>query len=489
MRQVKDPQLQFGETPIDQIRFDPRSRDDIPQLLRGLQYIYLTPDIRAEVFRILEEMAAKQADTRNGRPGMELWKVLVMGTLRLNLNWDYDRLLDQVNHHQLIREMLGHGLLDDGEKYKLQTLKDNVGLLTVETLDRINQAVVKAGHVVLKKNGAEGLDCRCDSFVVETDVHYPTDINLLWDAMRKVVELTAAAAADAGLPGWRKSKHLLRKLKRMFRRAQQAKRSTSSDPGKKAKQDEVIRAAHEAYLRMARDLYERAMETVVLLQSLEMEEGLEEISRFAAHAQRQMDQVGRRVLKGEVIPHGEKVFSVFEEHTEWISKGKAGVPVELGLRVCVVEDRYRFILHHRVMRKETDDQVAVPMVEEARARFPELRSCSFDKGFHSPGNQAALKEMLERVVLPRKGKLSREAREAESEKGFVRARRRHSAVESAINALEVHGLDRCPDHGIERFEKYVALAVLARNVQRLGAVLIERDRQRAKRLDGRRKIA
>lgn len=441
------------------------------------------------MFRILEEMAAKRADSGNGRPGMELWKILVMGTLRLNLDWDYDRLLDRVNYHRLIRQMLGHGLLDDDREYKLQTLKDNVGLLTVETLDKINQVVVKAGHTVLKKNGGDGLDCRCDSFVVETDVHYPTDINLLWDAMRKVVELTAAAAEAAGVGGWRKSKHLLRELKRLFRRAQQAKRSTSSDPVKKAKQDEVVRAAHEAYLQLAGNLYERAMETVVLLQSMKMVDGLEEVARFASHARRQMDQVDRRVLKGEVIPHEEKVFSVFEEHTEWISKGKAGVPVELGLRVCVVEDQYRFILFHRVMRKETDDQVAVAMVEEAKARFPEVRTCSFDKGFHSPDNQEALRGLLERVFLPRKGKLSREAREAENEDGFVRARHQHSAEESAINALEVHGLDRCPDHGVEGFEKYVALAVLARNVQRLGVVLLKQDRRRAKRADRRQKTA
>lgn len=144
-------QLQFGQIDIGQITFDPRSRDDIPQLLRGLQYIYTTPAVREEVFRILLETMAQQVNVRNGRPGLDLWKVLVMGTLRLYLNWDYDRLLDQVNHHRLIRQMLGHGLLDDELPYKLQTLKDNVGLLTVEALDRINQVVVQAGHVVLKK--------------------------------------------------------------------------------------------------------------------------------------------------------------------------------------------------------------------------------------------------------------------------------------------------------------------------------------------------
>lgn len=84
-----------------------------------------------------------------------------------------------------------------------------------------------------------------------------------------------------------------------------------------------------------------------------------ELERFTAHARRQIDQTDRRVLQGERIPHEEKRFSLFEPHTEWISKGKAGVQVELGLRVCVMEDSARFILHHQVMEKTTDDKVAV----------------------------------------------------------------------------------------------------------------------------------
>src|SRR6266568_7622829 len=77
-----------------------------------------------------------------------------------------------------------------------------------------------------------------------------------------------------------------------------------------------------------------------------------EIEKFINHADRQIDQTRRRVILGETIPHDEKVFSVFQTHTEWISKGKAGVPVELGLRVCVMEDQHRFILHHQVMEKQ-----------------------------------------------------------------------------------------------------------------------------------------
>ena len=125
------------------------------------------------------------------------------------------------------------------------------------------------------------------------------------------------------------------------------------------------------------------------------------------------------------------------------------MPVELGLKVCILEDQYQFILHHQVMQNQTDDQVTVEMVTQAKKRFPKLNVCSFDKGFHSKDNQIALKAQLDLVVLPRKGKLSQVAKEEEQAPEFVKARRAHSAVESAINGLEVHGLDVCPDHGID----------------------------------------
>ena len=151
MRQVQPQQLQLGEIDIASIQFDPRSRDDIPQLLRGLQYLYTEENLRHKLFQILQTITPVDVDTDNGRPGMSLWKILVMGTLRLNLDWDYDRLVEMVNHHRTIREMLGHGLHDEHEPYKLQTLKDNVRLLTPEILDQVNQLVVHAGHQVLKK--------------------------------------------------------------------------------------------------------------------------------------------------------------------------------------------------------------------------------------------------------------------------------------------------------------------------------------------------
>ena len=472
MRKVIDPQLKLGEQAIGAIHLDPKSRDDIPHILRGLQYIYLTPDLRAEVFGILEEVIPEgvegKASRETGRPGMNQWTILVLGVLRQGLNADYDRVQELANQHSTLRQMLGHSDWGDDTYYELQTIKDNLRLFTPAILDRINQAVVNAGHTLVKKSAEEGLNARCDSFVVETNVHYPTDTNLLFDS-------------DAnGLTAWRQSAYNIRQFKKAYRRHQQLRHSTSKDPVKREAKHTEIEQACEAYLDQAQGYLDRAGAT---RRHLVFGCGLPaallaDLDEYMAHSERQIDQIRRRLLWGEVIPHDEKVFSIFEPHTEWISKGKAGVPVELGLRVCVVEDRHGFILHHQVMEKTTDDQIAVSIVEETKERFPTLSSMSFDKGFHSPKNQTKLAERLDNAVLPKKGRLSAADKTREQDPTFVDLRRQHSAVESAINALEVHGPDRCPDHSIDGFKRYVSLAVLARNVHRLGAGLHRQEKER-----------
>lgn len=482
MRVVQNTQMHIGEVDVSQVVIDPKSRDDIPQILKGLQHLYRDPSLRAKLFQLLESELAPKIDKRIGRPGMTLWSIFVCGVIRLDLNTDYDRLHELVNQHITIRQMLGHGLFDP-TSYHYQTLKDNVSLFTPELLDKINQIVVATGHELVKKKEGEVLRGRCDSFVVETDVHYPTDISLLFDATRKVIELSARLSADQGLSDWRQHAYNVRHLKRHLRAAQSTKHRKAHNEAQKEKYDARVIEAHASYLGVAQGYLDNARETLAksAVSGIESLAAKIEIETYMKHAERQIDQTRRRVILGEVIPHAEKVFSVFETHTDWISKGKAGVPVELGLRVCVMEDQHRFVLHHRVMEKQTDDQVAVAMVKETKQRFADLEACSFDKGFHSPENQQELQAHLKLVALPRKGKLSQQAQAVESAEDFVKARAQHSAVESAINALEVHGLDRCPDHGIDGFKRYVALAVVARNIHRIGAILREQENRRAKR--------
>lgn len=279
-------------------------------------------------------------------------------------------------------------------------------------------------------------------------------------------------------------------MKRSVFKLQKLKHSTSKDPFKVLQKADQIEKAYAEYTKNAEFFIMKAKVTEEKLLKLGVGPLLfDDIHYFAAHAEKQIDLIKRRVILGEVIPHEEKVFSVFEPHTEWVCKGKVGVPVELGLRVAVLEDQNGFILSHQIMQNQTDEQVAVPVVKNAKNKFSNLNSCSFDKGFHSPTNQVELLEILEAVALPKKGKLSQNEQEYQHSEKFKSVRKKHSAIESAINALEVHGLDRCPDKGLNGFERYVALAVVARNIQIVGSILIKREQHQFKKKNRRLKRA
>ena len=150
MRQILSAQFQFGEIDIADINFDHRSRDDIPQILFGLQHLYTNKKTRERLFTLLEQVISSKVNQTTGRPGMHLWKIFVLGVLRLNLNWNYDRVREMANQHATIRQMLEHGQFDEAD-YKLQTIKDNVSLLTPELLEQINAVVVSEGHEAVGK--------------------------------------------------------------------------------------------------------------------------------------------------------------------------------------------------------------------------------------------------------------------------------------------------------------------------------------------------
>ncbi len=484
MRKVIELQMEFWKKDISQIEFDLQSRDEIPKLLIGLQHIYSTPKVWDEVFKILKRIVPLK-NHKVGRPGMDLWKILVLGTLRLNCNWDFDKVHEMANSHNKLRQMLGHSKTDFDSNYALQTIRDNLSLLTPEILDEVNQVVVKAGHSIIMKSKDQALKGSCDSFVVETDVHYPTDINLLFDAVRKMISLIAIICSEQDIKEWRQSHHNILKVKRLLRGIQKLKRSTSKDENKKAQRDRFIVQAHQNYIDVYQGFVLRVKATIKALRdmrvlSFSQDLRLTGIEEYIHHAERQIDQVHRRVVLGQKIPHEEKVFSIFEPHTEWICKGKAGVPQELGLKACVLKDQYGFTLYHQVMEQVTDEKVAVAMAQGAKDRFPNLNGCSYDKGFYSPANKKDLEKMLDHVVLPKKGKLSAKDKKIEHSEEFVKSRRKHSGVESAINALENHGLDRCLDHGLHGFKRYVALSVLARNIQILGHIIQQKELKKQK---------
>ena len=294
LRQTRTPQLALGEARIEDIKLDHKSRDDIPAVLLGLQHLYSHEETREKLFSLLEEHILPGTNRNVGRPGMELWRILVMGVLKQGLGCDFDRVHELVNQHRTVREFLGHGAFSQGDTYELQTIIDNVYLLTPELLSEIGRLVVESGHAVARKKPGEPLRGRCDSFVVETDVHYPTDVNLLWDAMRCLLRELGRAAKKHHIARWRQWRHLTQGVKKCFNKVRSTRRA-------KSRPDRV-----EAYIERCWHLVGRAEESCKELEHAGVAQSIT-VQALIAHARRQMDQVERRLLKGETIAHDEKV--------------------------------------------------------------------------------------------------------------------------------------------------------------------------------------
>ena len=465
MRKEFEVQYELGCERIEEISIPEKSRDELPPVLRALQFIFTTPSISKQVFEILNDKILSNVK-KTGCYGMTLWEILVFACVRLTLDSDYDRLHYTSNYDSLVRSLLGISKFAGSQKeYSLQALKDNIALLDEETIEKINELVVNESH---KRFSITELNAKIDSYVFETNVHFPTDLNLLWDAIRKSIDLVSQLSQALELDGWRKHKDWQDRLRIYFLNASKSCKGAGKNSAKG--QHAVLE-----YLSTAQDLNKKLIETINELKTIADLSGcssnkFNKLIYFQNHIDKHIDLVRRRLIYKEQIPHEEKVFSLFEPHTEWIKKGKVRNQVELGVRIAIASDQFGFILDHRVMEQEQDVDIAVPFLQELLLKKT-LKSVSFDKGFWSVTNFNSLKDYVENLIMPKKGKLNKIEKEREQSKSFRQLRRKHSAVEASINCLEHHGLNRCPDKGVDNFKRYTALGVLAYNLHKLGNLL------------------
>ena len=475
------PDLQL--TPIEMIRLPLRSRDELPPILAGLQWLWRHPTLKPEILALIAAkiLAGKKA---TGRTGMDLWQILVLGVVRLGLDADWDRMEDMANHHLLVRQMLGVPATPWGAEDKMfghQTLRDNVALLDDELLQQINARIAAAGRGVFakKKDGAPlaALELKVDSYVLETDVHFPTDLNLLWDAGRKCVDwIEKLRRGGCALPGWRKAKDWRRQFKNLQRTTSQI--VYRGGPNKEARVKKAVRD----YLAVGRALGAKVHASLLELcdQPVDLAHW-EALAYFHAMLAQHLDLVERRLLKEETIPAHEKVFSLFEPHTEWIQKGKQRPNVELGHKLLIATDQHQLIQDYSVLLNEAEVDQSIPVADRLLGRHGagSVASLSFDKGFTREADRQLLGLYLPEVVMPKRGKKNAAEMERESGKKFVALRRQHSAVESEINSLEHHGLNRCLDVGIGGYLRYAGLGVLSYNLHVIGRELLARERARA----------
>lgn len=476
MRQRFEQQMNFSTIPICEVKFPLKSRDELPPVLKALQYIFVNPELNEKVFSLLEEKICKDKK-RTGRRGMDLWHISVLAVVRHTLDTNWDRLHDTANYHELVRSIMGVHTIstfyDEKVEFNYQNILDNVSLLDETLLQEVNQLIVAAGHQLLKKKEEEILRLKTDSYALETNVHFPTDLNLLWDSSRKCIDVVKLLKEVSRLKGWRKIKHIRKSLKSQFRKTSHQVFKGKNEQHKKQSVREYLHEARVLLKRCEELIVNSAVEGngIVLLQSL---------SLYGSLVRKFIDQIERRLLKGESIPAAEKIYSIFEQHTEWITKGKLNRRMELGHLLLITTDQHHFIVDYKIMQGEKDASQIKSLSERLQQKFigRKIYSHSFDKGFYSKDNFETLQQSgIEHVILPKRGRLNKEEKERESNKKFRQLRYAHSAVESNINMLEHHGLNRCMDKGLHGYKRCAGVSVLAYNLHHLGNILLAKERK------------
>ena len=291
-------------------------------------------------------------------------------------------------------------------------------------------------------------------------------MNLLWDSARKCIDTSQWLSSQLQIKGWRKANSWKKEIKIIFRIS--SKTNSSGGKYKEERTQNVVRQ----YIGLCHRLSFKV--TVLLVQT----EKYTTVNALAKHLEleyyhqmltKHIDLVDRRILKSERIPSNEKLYSIFETHAEWLTKGKKYTPVEIGHNVLIATDQFNFIVHHQVLEKQTDSGVTQDLATTLVNKFRnQIESLSLDKGFYSKENKEFVQNLIPKTIMPKKGKTNQVEKQEQAEVSFKKLRNAHSAVESNINQLEHNGLGRCPDRGIKNFKRYTAASVLAYNIHKLG---------------------
>jgi IS5 family transposase len=208
-----------------------------------------------------------------------------------------------------------------------------------------------------------------------------------------------------------------------------------------------------------------------------------QIEHFCGLGDRVIDQARRRVLFGEQVATDEKIYSIFEPHTDLIKRGKVRTPVEFGHKVFLAESAEGLITQYEVLKGNPPDEVHVASSlqrhRQAFGRAPELYGS--DRGFFSEQNLASCKHAgVKLVCIPQRGGKRTPRRQAyESSAAFKNGQRFRAGIEGRISVLfRGRGMKRCLAEGRDRFELWVGAAVLANNLMRIAALLTARSPRR-----------
>lgn len=469
MTRLAEPQLSFADLELRRhgVHLDP--------VLKGIagfldEHAGLVEQVRQDLARGLKNPGT-------GRSGITPSQTLRSLVLMRVKNWDYRELRERINDGYTLRHFTD---FDSRRVPKHDAFHRAFNRLTPATLEAINRAVVQRA---VQLGLEDGKQLRVDTTVVETDIHFPTDATLLWDTVRTITRLVNKLQQELpsegkGFPNrTRSARRRMQELERMTA----AQRHTQQEP------------KYRALLRITGQVIESARQVVqqtVQSEGMGVAGGLviaqlrRQITAYCDLGDKVIHQTRRRVLDGEQVPAGEKVYSIFEPHTDLIKRGKERKPVEFGHKVFLAESAQGLITDYQVLEGNPADTGHVKAsLERHRQVFqhaPELYAG--DRGFFSSGNEDDCRQAgVSQVCLPQRGGQKTAEREAfERSPAFKKGQRFRAGIEGRISVLfRGRGMKRCRVEGRERFAVLVGAAVLANNLMRIAELL--RDRKPARR--------
>jgi transposase, IS5 family len=335
--------------------------------------------------RVRRDLVRGLKKPRKGRRGLTAPQVLRSLVLMRVKNWDYRELRERIADGVTLRQFTDF-YCDPVPKH--DAFNRGFNRLTPQTLKTVNDLVVQAAVGLSLEDGAK---LRVDTTVVETDIHHPTDNTLLWDVVRVVTRLIGRLAKRLkmrrikGFHDHRRSAHRrMYEIQRMTTRQRQD-RQTTIYRALIGIAEEVVASAKTALEKTA------TMRGKDLFAAMAIDAIRDEIAHYSALGERVIDQARRRILEGEQVPNAEKIYSIFEPHTDLIKRGKVRTPMEFGHKVFLAESAKGLITQYEVLKGNPVDEVHVaPSLRRHRRTFrraPELYGA--DRGFFSEQNIAA----------------------------------------------------------------------------------------------------
>jgi IS5 family transposase len=409
-----------------------------------------------------------------GRRGLTASQVLRSLVLMRTKNWDYRELYERIADGLTLRQFTGF-YCDPVPKH--DAFNRSFNRLTPQTLKAANELVLQAAVALGLEDGTK---LRVDTTVVETDIHYPTDSTLLWDVVRVVTRLVrrlAKALKLRRINGFcdrrRAARRRMHEIQRMTTHQRQVHQITTYRV-LIGIAEEVLASAKAALANTA-NMHGKDLLAAVTIDALR-----DEIVRYCGLGERVIVQARRRVLDGEQVPNAEKIYSIFEPHTDLIKRGKVRAPVEFGHKVFLAESAKGLITQYEVLKGNPADEVHVaPSLRRHRRAFgraPELYGA--DRGFFSEQNVAAcMQGAVKMVCIPQRGggkTLQRQAYERSA--AFKKGQRFRAGIEGRISVMmRGRGMKRCRNEGVERFALFVGAAVLTNNLMIIAALLNKRS--------------